>query len=194
MTALYVTLFVLAPLASAKIIDAGPWQFPAGFAIMALAFAVLDLINEKHGKGQARATVLQAVAIRAFVYVVILGPMMIAPGIEPEGYDAVLGQGIRLFLWGELAMFTSQWLVDIPLFAWIRDRLHRRWFVLRYLGSTLASMTVGALIFVYGGYWGTGADPFALWQGSIVARVVMTVVLSPIVWSVREVYVGESNR
>lgn len=192
MTALYAVLFVLAPIASGKIASLGPFTFPAGFLVMAVAFAVLDLVNERDGKRAARSAIMAALLSRAFVYFVIFPVLLSLPGkVLVEGYDALLNQAFRLFLWGEIAMLVSQWFVDVPLFAWIRDRLDRRWFVLRYLGSTLASMTIGALIFVVGGYFGTGLDPLALFAGSIVARLAMTLILAPVVWVAREVYVGD---
>jgi uncharacterized PurR-regulated membrane protein YhhQ (DUF165 family) len=151
-----------------------------------VSYGLLDIVNDWKGRQVARMTVESALIARVVFFVVVVPVLLLLPSAKPApGFDALMGQSVRLFAAGWVSLFAGGWLVNTPFFSWLRERYKGRWFVLRYLTTSLPTIVVGSIVYGVLGFWGTGVDVFALIWGTAVARVAIAAVIVPAVWVVR---------
>ncbi len=184
---LHVALMALAPILSAKIVLIGLLAFPAGQLVVGAANGLLDVINDRWGRSEARASVVTALVVRLALYLILIPLLVALPGHSPDGYDAILGQSVRLFAAGELGVFIESWLVSTSVFTWLRARTLGRWFALRYLTATGLGTVVGTTVFVAAGYALTGAPILPLIAGGVTVRLLLLIVLAPAFTGLRRV-------
>jgi len=190
---LHVALMALAPILSAKVLILGALAFPAGQLVVGTANGLLDVINDRWGKAEARASVVTALMVRAVLFLLVIPLVLAMPGKAPDGFDSVLGQSIRLFLAGELGVFVESWLVSTTVFTWLRSRTSGRWFTLRYLGATGLGTLAGTTIFIVAGFAFTGAPIAALIVGGVTIRLLLLLILAPLFTGLRRL-VGRLTR
>lgn len=184
LVALFVTLNVMAPIAANKIVDVGI-IFTAGSVLLGLAYGVLDVINDWRGRAAARDTLAAALWVRFLFFAVVIPMLLLLPGHAPAGYEAMLGNSARLFVAGWVSLLVGGWFVNTPTFSWLRARTRGRWFVLRYLTTSLPTIVIGTIFYAVLGFAGTQVDVAALIFGTTVARIAIGVVITPLVAALR---------
>jgi len=178
---LYAAIFVMVPILSNKVLLIGPWQLLAGIPFMSLAYILVDLLNENYGPRAAKSAVLSGMVARAFAYLVMVPVVLSLPGVrELTGYSGLLTQSLKLFVAAEVGIFVSQWVVDIPLFQWVKRQVgHGFW--LRYNLTTHLSAVLTILFVVTVVFWGNPhvSLPNMLLTAAV-TRVVLTALFTPI--------------
>lgn len=133
-------------------------KVPAGLIIYPITFLVSDLVTEIFGAKKAKLMVYIALAMSLLSFFVIqVG--LILPGTEFEeekAFQAVLGlTGLRIF--SSLISYLTSQIVDIQLYAAIKQWTGPKFLWLRNNGSTCISQIVDTvmidLIFLW---WGLG--------------------------------------
>jgi uncharacterized integral membrane protein (TIGR00697 family) len=186
LAALFVTLNLIAPIASTKVSVLLGVTFATGSILVGVSYGFLDIINDWKGKDAAKETVLTALIVRTVFFLVVMPLVFALPTkAAPDGFDLFLGQSFRLFFAGLVSLWVSAWYVNTPLFSDLKERMQGRWFVLRYLVVSFPTFFVSTLVYIGIGFWGLPVDLAALVWGTMVARSVVAVLVSPIVWAVR---------
>jgi uncharacterized integral membrane protein (TIGR00697 family) len=187
---LYAAIFCLVPILSNKVLLVGPWQLLAGIPFMSLAYVLIDLLNENYGPKAARGAVLAGVVARAFAYLVMVPVVLNVPSVrEVAGYADILEQSFRLFLAAEVGIFLSQWVVDIPLFQWVKSKVGAG-FWLRYNITTHLSAVLTILFVITVAFWGNPHVSLPnMMLTAAVTRIVLTALFTPIAaganWMIR---------
>ena len=187
LASLYVGLNLIAPIASTKISVIAGVTFATGSLLIGLSLGLLDVINDWKDKATARRVVLSTVAVRALFAFVLLPLVIALPASKmPEGFDAFLGQSTRLAFAGLVSLFIPMWYVNTPAFSWLKARMEGRWFVLRYLVISFPTFFTSNLIYGLLGFsFIAGVDLWAVIFGTLLMRMAVAVVISPVVWLVR---------
>lgn len=187
---LYCAIFVLVPILSNKVLLVGDWQLMAGVPFMSLAYIIIDLTNENYGPRQARSVVVAGMVARAFAYLVMVPVVLNVPSVrEVAGYADILEQSFRLFAAAEIGIFLSQWVVDIPLFQWVKRQVGQG-FWLRYNITTHLSAVLTILFVITVAFWGNPhvSLPNMLLTAAV-TRIVLTALFTPIAaganWMIR---------
>jgi uncharacterized integral membrane protein (TIGR00697 family) len=178
---LYCAIFVLVPVLSNKVLQVGQWQLLAGVPFMSLAYVLIDLLNENWGMRVARSAVLAGMVARLFAYAVMVPFVLVVPGVqETIGYENLLTSSFKLFLAAEIGIFLSQWVVDIPLFQWVKARVGGG-FWLRYNVTTHLSAVLTVVFVISVVFWGNPhvSLPNMLLTAAV-TRVVLTALLTPV--------------
>jgi len=184
--AMFVTLNLMAPIASNKVAIVFGVTFAVGSLLVGISYGLLDVVNDWKGKATARQTVVVALAVRAVFFLVVLPIVFLLPTSHAtEGFDAFLGMSARLFFAGWVSLWLGGLYVNTPLFSNLRERFKGRWFILRYLVTSFPTILVGSIVYGILGFYGTKVDVFALIWGTVVARVLISIVLVPVVALVR---------
>lgn len=155
LVALYIFGVMVAQLMSAKtigILDIGSWHINASVAIfvMPLLFTLTDVVNEVYGAPRAR----RLVRLGLIVVVLQLAVAVLFTALPPserfaasEGaYDSIFGTSIR-FAFAALAAFALAELLDVAIFAKLRQRLGKQGLWLRNNVSNFVSQFVDSAVF-----------------------------------------------
>lgn len=153
-------IVVISNILSAKMIVLPffPMNIPAGLVVYPITFLLSDLVTEIFGVKKARQMVYIALAMSLLSFMMIqLGLWL--PGSDFEGekaFQAILGLTTLRVFSSLISYFTSQ-LVDIQLYAAIKQWTGSKWLWLSNNGSTCISQIVDTvmidLIFLW---WGLG--------------------------------------
>lgn len=187
---MFVTLNLLAPIASNKVIDLGI-TFAAGSMLIGISYGVLDILNDWRGKPAARMTVETALVVRAIFFLAVVPLILLLPAkTQTDGFESFMVQSARLFFAGWMSLLVGGYLVNTPVFSWLRDKWQGRHFVARYLVTVLPTVVAGNIVYGILGFWGNPkVDVLALIVGTTVARLLIGVAITPFValgrWTVR---------
>jgi uncharacterized integral membrane protein (TIGR00697 family) len=178
----FVSLNMLAPIASNKVIDLGI-TFAAGSMLIGISYGILDIINDWKGKAAARWTVESALIVRAAFFLVVVPLIMFLPEkTATDNFDAFMVQSARLFFAGWASLLVGGWFVNTPLFSTLRDRMQGKHFALRYLATIFPTIIAGNIVYGILGFWGNpNVDLISIIIGTTVARIVIGVVITPFV-------------
>lgn len=184
--AVYIACEVIANVTAGKITVAGPFTVPAAIYIFALTFTLIDLINEGLGKIAARRVVFAAfganilLAVYAQITVALPSPVWFEGAAN---FDAVFGQVPRIVV-ASLTTFLISGLLDVELFARLRQRLSPGW---RVVASNAVSTLIDSLIFITIAFAGVfpASDLIMLITGQYVIKLVVTGVSVPLIYLVR---------
>ncbi len=165
----------------------GDITVPAAVFIYALTFTLVDLINDRLGKGRARYVVYTAFAanllLAAYTTLAVALP---APDFftNQEAFASVLGSTPRIVV-ASLTAYLVASLIDVQIFAWWRERFgadNQRW--LRVLLSNTVSTGVDSAVFIVIAF--AGVLPVGpLIAGQYIVKMAVTLVSVPLIYTVR---------
>lgn len=179
MAGIYISLFVMAPYLSVRIVNIGGVKLLVGGIGMILAYGILDVINEVYGANRAKQVVLSAASARLVVYCFIAISYALPTFHQPNGYSSIINQSFRILLAGEIALVATQYFIDVPLFSWIKKRLLYGFWV-RYNLSNLVSQSIAAILFITLAFIGTGKPIISLIISQIFLRAILSITLTPV--------------
>jgi uncharacterized integral membrane protein (TIGR00697 family) len=185
---LYIACEIIANVTATKpVLLPGGVVVPAAVFIYALTFTLIDLVNERLGKGGARAVVYTAfmanLLLAAYVQFAVWLPPAPFYGAEGQAaFQSVLGSTWRIVL-ASLTAYLASSLIDVHVFAWWRERVGRlKW--LRVLASNAVSTLVDSVAFIVLAF--AGAMPvWPLIVGQYAVKMAVTVVSVPLIYAVR---------
>ncbi len=136
---------------AAKLIDVlGLCTITAGALAIPLVYLTTDTINELYGARATRAVVWMGFWANAVLVVmtIVCGAVPASPlGATQEQFDSIFNLTWRIVLGSQCAYLVSS-LIDVSIFAWLRELTKERHFWLRKNGSTLVSQAVDTSVFV----------------------------------------------
>lgn len=188
LVAMFVGLHLFAPITSNKILLVAGLTFTSGALLIGASYAVLDILNDWQGREVARQTVKAALIVRTVFFVVVVPVIILLPAArEVEGFEDFMTSSVRLFAAGLASLFVSSYLISIPVFTWLRERMQGRWFALRYLTTNLPVIVSATVVYVTLGFaFVEDVDLGRLYFGQTVARIIFGAAIVPIVWGVRQ--------
>lgn len=170
---------VMAPIAGNRLIGWQGWVLPAGAIFIAMFYALVDVIHELYGTRDAKEVVWSAVVARLFIYLVMFPLILLLPSPKPDVLGEVAHQTLRLFLAGEIAPLVTNLLIDIPAFAWLKNKKIPGGFFARTNLSNLFSVTLGTVLFMVIAFAGVRPIEQMIIVG-MVWRLGFTIVVSPL--------------
>ena len=187
---LYIACDVIANLTAGKITLCGPFTVPAAIYIFAITFTLIDLINLALGKQAARRVVLAAFAanIVLALYSILVVHLPSPPWFTlGQSFNDVLGVTPRIVA-ASLAASLLSGLLDVELFARLRERLNPGWRVVCSNALSTLTDSVMFIMLAFAGAAGFGAAQLGLLiLGQYVVKMAVTVVSVPLIYLVKTV-------
>lgn len=185
---LYVACQLIADVNAVKLVSLFGLVFPAGTAIYAITFTVIDMIHKRLGKQVARAVIVMAglmnVLMAGYFWLTVQMPFPVFWGLQ-EGYGAVLSVVPRIVVASIIAEVVSE-LVDREFYSlWMRWALGR-WQWARVVLSNAVSVPLDSLLFTTLAFWGTPHFAWALVLGQIVLKYLISLLALPGIYGVKE--------
>lgn len=184
----YVATLLIANVAAGRLSTLGPFVVTSATYIFALSFTLIDLINEALGKAEARKVVYAALGANVLMalYFSFVNTLPAPPWFAALGaYDTVLAQTPRIVL-ASLSAFLLSGLLDVELFARLRQRLPAGW---RVMASNAASTLLDSAVFVLAAFAGLpDFPPAALLQlilGQYVIKMGVSAISVPLIYLLR---------
>ena len=176
----YVAFFILAPVLTNRIMNVFGLFILMGMPAMHLGFGVIDLINNNYGMEIARKAVLTAVVVRGFVWIYIVLTMLVPTQSMTAGFDVILKNSFRFMIAGWAGIVLSQYFIDIPIFHYIKEKIHKS-FSIKYNLSNLLSSLISNIIFVTVAFIGTGKPIIKIIIGGYVIQMAILILLTPVI-------------
>ena len=128
----------------------------AAIFVLPLLFTLTDIVVEVRGKARARSMVWSGIIVVALVFTYSLLATHLAPShrfaAKEPAYDQIFNTVARLSLAGLTAFAVSE-LLDVTIFARLKQRLHKKALWLRNNLSNFVSMFVDSAIFITLGFY-----------------------------------------
>jgi uncharacterized integral membrane protein (TIGR00697 family) len=156
-SALFVAVLLVSNVASAKIVDLGPFAFDGGTLLFPLSYIFGDILTEVYGYARSRKVIWLGFASAALMSVVLIvvGRLPPAPGWEnQEAYEKILGLTPRIVAASLAAYFAGEFSNSFVL-ARMKVLTGGRFLWARTIGSTLVGELVDTLLFVTIAFYGS---------------------------------------
>ena len=191
--ALYVACELIANVTASKPVTLGPLTVPSAVFIYTLTFTLIDLINERLGKEQARRVIYSTLAANVLLaaYCQLAIALPAASFYSNAGaFASVLGSTPRIVVASLTAYLVSS-LIDTHIFSWWKEKMRGpRW--LRVLASNSVSTAVDTVIFI--GLAFAGVMPvLGLMKGQYAVKMAITVLSLPLIYAVGKKGPGEAG-
>ncbi|HEX7963796.1 MAG TPA: queuosine precursor transporter [Candidatus Saccharimonadales bacterium] len=166
LVALYIFGVMVAELMGSKTFPLGQighWHLTASVAVFVfpLLFTVTDVIVEVHGRKRARSVVFSGIIMVALLALFEVLAVHITPSAryasQEAAYDAIFGASLRLAA-ASLVAFAASELLDVLVFARLRQALGGRGLWLRNNVSNFVSQLADSTIFLTLAFYAVGAS------------------------------------
>jgi uncharacterized integral membrane protein (TIGR00697 family) len=188
--ALYVACELIANVTASKPVALGSIVVPSAVFIYALTFTLIDLINERLGKGRARQVIYSTLAANVLLALYFKLAISLPPASfysNQKAFASVLGATPRIVAASLTAYLVSS-LIDTHVFAWWKERVGRaKW--LRVLVSNAVSTGVDSVLFISLAFYGL-MPLTGLIEGQYLVKMTVTVVSLPLIYVVKSRKVG----
>lgn len=182
LASLYSSIFILAPILSNRIVEIFGFRVVLGAVAMTLALGLLDVINNDYGIKKAKTVILASLINRAVLYGLV-GLLLLLPVVrETPGYMDIVKQSFRILVAGEIAIFLSQYFIDVHIFDFFKRLFKEKWFVIRYNVSNIVSQTLSTSLFMTLAFYGAThlhVPLPSLIIGGVTLRLMMSIILTP---------------
>jgi len=154
-----------------------------------VVFITTDLVNEYFGKAGVRKLTFLAVAMIAYVFIVLFMAISI-PGspnspVSHEAFRAVFGQSLWIIVGSIVAFLVSQ-LVDVLVFAAVKRRTGDKMLWLRATGSTAISQLIDTFVILYIAFVIPGRLEleayYQLGVGSYLYKLLIAILITPLIY------------
>jgi uncharacterized integral membrane protein (TIGR00697 family) len=149
-TALFVSVLLISNVASAKILDLGPFTFDGGTILFPLSYIFGDILTEVYGYSCSRRVIWMGFMASLLMSAVFLCVGALPPAVDwphQEAYDAILGVAPRIVLASLAAYFCGEF-VNSYVMARLKVKTEGRFLWLRTISSTLFGQVVDTVVFV----------------------------------------------
>jgi uncharacterized integral membrane protein (TIGR00697 family) len=189
---LYVACDLIGNVTASKPVAFGGIVVPAAVFLYTLTFTLIDLINERLGKGGARQVVATAFVANLLLagYTQLAIWLPAAPFYRGDAaFAAVLGSTPRIVV-ASLVAYLASSLVDTEIFAWWRDHVGGpKW--VRVLTSNAVSTLLDSVLFITLAFAGT-LPLVPLIRGQYAVKMAITVASLPLICAVRRPAAGDA--
>jgi uncharacterized integral membrane protein (TIGR00697 family) len=167
--ALFVAVLLISNVASAKLLQLGPFTFDGGTILFPLSYIFGDILTEVYGYGRSRRVIwtgFLCTGLMAVVFIVV-GVLPPAPGWDrQEAYMAILGLTPRIALSSLIAYFAGEFSNSYVL-ARMKVWTQGRWLWTRTIASTIVGEGVDSVLFVLIAFYG-------LWPLPLLGSVIVS--------------------
>ncbi|MBI5472543.1 MAG: queuosine precursor transporter [Ignavibacteriae bacterium] len=184
--ALYIACEIIANITASKPIEVFGLSAPGGIFIYALTFTLVDLINDRLGKKEARHVVYAAfaanilLALYAQLIIALPAPAFFA---NQDAMEAVLGSTARIVA-ASLTAYLISSVIDIEIFGWWKSRVRGyKWG--RVLVSNSVSTLVDSVVFVTLAFAGV-LPLLPLIVGQYILKMAITCLSIPLIYATKE--------
>jgi queuosine precursor transporter len=146
---LFVAVYLISQVSSAKLFAIGPFQFPGGIIIFPIAYIFGDILTEVYGYNLARRSIwlgfCAALLMSAVLLIVQQLPAAPAWGNQ-RAYESILGFVPRI----TVASIAAYWMGEFAnsyVLARMKILTRGRWLWTRTVGSTVVGQAVDSVVF-----------------------------------------------
>ena len=164
-----------------RLVQLGSWVFPGAIFLYSLTFTLRDAIHTTGGWRVAKSLIWAGVianlllALYGLLVTVLPKPVW----FDGAAYQQVFGTTVRVVL-ASLAAYLISTYLDALVFERLKQNLAGR-----VLASNLLSTITDTVIFITLAFVGTGAPLLNLMIGQIIIKLLVSTVLIPLVYWVR---------
>jgi len=186
--ALFVAVLLISNVASAKILDLGPFTFDGGTILFPLSYIFGDILTEVYGYRRSRKVIWTGFGCAGLMSLVfaIVGALPPAQGWEHQAaYEAILGQTPRIVLGSLIAYWAGEFSNSFVL-AKLKIITNGQWLWTRTIGSTIVGEGVDTLLFANIAFLGVLPQDLlvALVISNYVFKVGVEVLATPITYAI----------
>ncbi len=173
------------------------FSIPAGLMTYPITFLISDFITEIYGAKKAKIMVYTAFGMTILSYVIIQLALMLpaADDNNQSAFQSVMGLN-GLIISASLIAYLLAQVIDIHLFALIKQWTNCRFLWLRNNGSTLASQIVDTItVNLIHLYWGLGMEislVFNIMLFSYIYKAIFSMLNTPLFYLA--VFLAKTNR
>ncbi len=181
LSAVYIAAELVSNATAGRLVQIGPMVLPGAIFLYSLTFTLRDAVHTVGGwkvaKGLLWAGLIANAILAAYGLLITVLPKPV--WFDDAAYQAVFGTTARVVAASLAAYFVSTW-IDAVIFERFKHTIAGR-----VLASNAASTTVDSLIFITLAFAGTGAPLLNLMLGQIVVKMLISTLLIPLVYWVR---------
>lgn len=186
--ALFVAVLLISNVASAKILDLGPFTFDGGTILFPLSYIFGDILTEVYGYRRSRKVIWTGFGCAGLMSLVfaIVGALPPAKGWEHQAaYEAILGQTPRIVLGSLIAYWAGEFSNSFVL-AKLKIITYGRWLWTRTIGSTIVGEGVDTILFANIAFLGTLPQDLlvTLILSNYIFKVGVEVLATPITYAI----------
>jgi len=186
--ALFVAVLLISNVASAKILDLGPFTFDGGTILFPLSYIFGDILTEVYGYRRSRKVIWTGFGCAGLMSLVFarVGALPPAQGWEHQAaYEAILGQTTRIVLGSLIAYWAGEFSNSFVL-AKLKIITNGQWLWTRTIGSTIVGEGVDTLLFANIAFLGVLPQDLlvALVISNYVFKVGVEVLATPITYAI----------
>jgi uncharacterized integral membrane protein (TIGR00697 family) len=186
----YIGAELVSNVTAGRLVALGPLVIPGALFLYALTFTLRDAIQVAGGLRVARDLTWGGLLANGLLacYSLLVLQLPAPQGFPTQPYQEVLHQGARTVI-ASLTAYGVSTYVD----AWIFQRLGRR-LIARILFSNGLGILIDTLLFITLAFAGTGAPLGALIVGQLVIKFLVSSLLIPLVYWVRQLLAQQGLR
>jgi len=187
LSVLFVSVLIVANIASTKMVVLGPLTFDAGTLVFPVAYIVGDLLTEVYGYRTARRVIWYGFGGLLFtgLTLALVNALPAPPDAQSQqmagAFGTLLGQAPRILLASLVAYLVGEWLNSYVL-ARLKVAMQGRWMPVRTIASSLIGQGADTAIFLliaFAGIW-PAELLWAVFLANYLFKVGMEVALTPV--------------
>lgn len=177
----YIAAELVSNATAGRLVQIGAWVFPGAIFLYSLTFTLRDAVHTVGGWKVAKSLVWAGLAANLLLalYGILVTVLPKPVWFNDTAYTQVFGTTVRVVFASLIAYGISTWL-DALIFERMKQSI-----AARVLTSNLVSTTLDTVIFITLAFAGTGAPLLNLMIGQVVIKMVVSTVLIPLVYWVR---------
>ncbi len=182
LVAIYIATELVSNATAGRLVQLGAFVFPGAIFLYSLTFTLRDAVHTAGGWRVAKALIWAGFIANAILalYGLSINAFPKPVWFDDSAYQAVFGTTARVVAASLVAYLASTWL-DALIF----ERFKRS-IVNRVLASNVVSTSVDSVLFITIAFAGTGAPLLNLIVGQIVVKMIVSTLLIPVVYWVRD--------
>ena len=143
--AIYMAAFIFAPVLSGGR-DINFFGFPLmpGSLLTIVHMSLLAVLQQNYGKDTAKNLVLSSLVAKAFIWSFTLTTLLLPTLHADAGYEKMVTSSFRVFIAATIGRFVNAYLIEIPLFEYLRNKYNKFWvsFIITLLIETIMNCFV----------------------------------------------------
>lgn len=146
---LFVAVYIISQVSSAKLFSLGPFVFPGAIVIFPFAYIFGDILTEVYGYSRTRRVIWLGFITAALLAVVLAIVQYLPPAPNwnfQQGYEQILGVVPRIVLGSLLAYWAGEF-VNSYVLAKMKLWTEGRMLWSRTIGSTVVGQLVDSIVF-----------------------------------------------
>lgn len=184
---IYIACEIISNVTANKVVSIYGITVPAAVFLYSLTFTLIDLINERLGKTQARRVIWTAFSANILLAIYVWFSIVLPSASFWKGQEAfrsTLSNTPRIIIASLIAYLISSY-VDTEIFARWRERFGVKHKWVRVLVSNTVSLLIDSIFFI--GIAFSGLMPIlSMIEGQFVVKMFITIFSLPLIYFIRQ--------